>query len=198
MSDPRFELNRIPDNYQDFLSVKKNVGKTRNPFGDLAIYFAESLDYGLNQIGRAAENSMKKTIRESTTQWGTKRMTGVSGKWTFRPYGRSAGREETGWMYDSVDYDIVNNQNQHTVSFGWINWQEEYFLLQEYGFQGVQIMGGVTGDMPRFKKTSKTYSVKGMGSLEAAKRVVDRMAPSFEQGAWNEALRKLKAKGGTF
>lgn len=198
MSDPRFELNNLPGNYEDFLSIKYNVRGNRNPFGDLADYFTESIEYGLNQMGRAAENSMKKTIRESETQWGKKRMTGQSGKWSFRPYGRSTGREETGWMYDSVDYEVINNQNENVISFGWINWQEEYFALQEFGFQGIQIMGGVTGDMPRFKRTSKTYFVEGMGSLAKALRVVQRMAPSFSQGAWNEAVRKLNSRGGTF
>jgi hypothetical protein len=198
MSDPRTELNDLPGNYADFLSVKYNARGKHDPFGDLATYFAESFEYGLNQIGRAAENSMKKTIRESETQWGKKRMTGQSGKWSFKPYGRSTGREETGWMYDSVDYEITNNRNQNVVSFGWINWDEEYFAFQEFGFQGIQIMAGVTGDMPRFKRTSKTYPVEGMGSLAKALAVVRRMAPSFAQGVMNEAIRKLNSKNGTF
>jgi hypothetical protein len=163
---------------------------------DLGQLFSESLEYGLNQLGRAGRNSIQNTIEESVTQWGQKRMAGESAKWTFTPYGISEGRQDTGFMYDSVGYEVTNNANQHMVSFGWVNWYESYFEEQEKGFRGITIMGGVSGGYPRFKKTSKPYDVPGMGSLPIAESVVKRLIPSFVQGAWNEAKRNFNAQGG--
>ena len=179
---------------QDSFSV--TIEAYPGDLSDLGLLFAQSLEYGLNQLGRAGANSIQDTITESVTQWGEKRMAGEAAKWTFTPYGISEGRQDTGFMYDSVGYEVINNGNEHMVTFGWVNWFEPYFEEQENGFRGITIMGGVSGGYPRFKRTSKAYDVPGMGSLPIAKRLVDRLRPSFVQGAWNEAKRNFKAQGG--
>lgn len=196
----RSRLNEAPSGgYSDLLRVDfKDIAKARQMVGDLAVYFSESVEYGLNQLGKAGVNSQRRAIRDATTSWGQKRMRGEAKGISFAPYGRSAGREETGMMYDEVGYEWKNSPAYQSISVGW-SLAEDYFWWQEYGFQSkTRFRGATKGGAPIFGISKKTYFVEGAQSLAAASKTINRLIPSFMSGAWNEAVRKLSSRGGTF
>ena len=192
------EENLNKTNHGDLLSIDfPDLTKGRNAMGDLAQYFSESIEYGLQQLGRVGQNSVRKTIRASGTQWSKKRFAGFAKGISFPPYGRSDGREDTGLMYDEVNYQWKNAPGYQNLEIGWFL-AEDYFWWQEYGFTSKTYFRHANKGIPSFGQSKRQYKVKGMFSLSKAGKLIERLSPSFVSGAWNEATRKLASKGGTF
>lgn len=90
--------------------------------------FAENLDYaaeeGLDNIGKAAVSEAQKLVEVRGYP-----LTPYSRKRYLRGRGNSEGRNDTGNMKYSIEYEVAGDE----VTVGWINNQEEYFMYQEEG-----------------------------------------------------------------
>jgi len=196
MGDIRYSLNK--PNPGDLLTVDfDDISKGKNVMGDLAKYFEETWEYALKTLGTAGVNRVRKKIRASETQWGKKRMSGMAKGISFPPYGRSTGREDTGLMYDEVSYRWENSLGYQKLEIGWFL-AEDYFWWQEYGFISQTYFRHANRGIPSFGRSKRQYKVKGMQSLSEGYKLIKHLRPSWVSGVWNEAVRKLNNKGGTF
>ena len=57
--------------------------------------------------------------------------------------GLHAGRYDSGRMYDAVDYDVKLDEAGITLSWGWIDDLQTYFLYQEYGTEQIAAVGSL-------------------------------------------------------
>lgn len=91
---------------------------------ELKVDIEDAGEEGFENVGKAAVREIQKLIEirgDPLTPW--------SGIRYRRGRGNSPGRNDTGNMKESVNYEVVND----SVIFGWIYDQEDYFLYQEYG-----------------------------------------------------------------
>lgn len=114
--------------------------------GDLVKWFQGKLrnieDGSAKALEQAVEDG-KNTMKEMISQRGTGRVWSRPG-----PTGRdrsAPGRVDTGHMRDSVDsYFNVTSKGNAVGRFGWIKSREDYFGLQEGGFEhpsGITVEG---------------------------------------------------------
>lgn len=91
---------------------------------DLKVDIEDAGEKGFENVGKAAVREIQKLIEirgDPITPW--------SGIRYRRGQGNSPGRNDTGLMKESVDYEV----NSSELIFGWIYDQEDYFMYQEYG-----------------------------------------------------------------
>lgn len=165
-------------------------------------------DYFQNQIKAVVENlaksgvtETKKALRNAKTEWGKSRMAGNHYGVRFAPYGRSEGREDTGYMYDSLRSRVgQQGDSRWRGVWGWpahALHRAPYIRLQELGFKSAGSFDPVAtaaSGKARFKE-GKIKSIPGAFSLFASRDAVSRRTESAFSAAWNEARIQFKVAG---
>jgi hypothetical protein len=168
-----------------------------------AVYLQAQLAAATQSLVRGGVTSARKKLRNSTTDWGEARMSGSYFGVSFARYGRSAGREETGFMYDSLSSSIKiapYGKTQYMGTFGWDDEalrQAPYIVYQEQGFYSTGAFDPVAtaaSGTAKFKAGREKY-IEGAGSIPFARDQVIRRAPSVYSRALNLAIKKFKADG---
>lgn len=186
-----------------FISVSQNI-----EFKDLAQSIAGFAVYLQSQMAAATQNlvrggvtSARKQIRNAVTPWGNARMKGSYGDVSFQRYGRTAGREETGFMYDSLSSSITAKKSGKIVgTFGWDTSaldKAPYIVSQEMGFYSTGTFDRArtqASGIAKFKSGPRKY-IEGARSIPVAMDQVIRRAPSVYSRALNLAIKKFKADG---
>lgn len=102
-----------------------NYDKLDEKLGRFKYVVEDAAESGMASIGKAAVNEIRKLIElrgNPITPW--------SGVRYYRLHrGNSPGRNDTGYMKESVDYETFSDE----VIFGWVYDQEDYFMYQEEG-----------------------------------------------------------------
>ena len=127
---------------------------------ELKVDIDDAGEEGFNNIGKAAVREIQKLIEirgDPLTPW-----SGI--RYYQRGQGNSAGRNDTGRMKESVDYEV----NGSELIFGWIYDQENYFLYQEYG----------------------TARIAPMFALRDAATLANQIGPGLVAAAVSNAIRK--------
>jgi hypothetical protein len=164
--------------------------------------FEEQKNITFGNIAKSAVKEQRKALDEATTQWGYKRMKGVSGSSIFKPYGKSAGRNDTGQMMSDVGYEINTEFGTTSVDVGWIDGDPEgYYDKQENGFTPTTVFMGVRSGKPRFRKSrfpmEETQGAKSLTAVnEYLSKAIKNRGASGASAAWNEALRIYNGLGG--
>lgn len=186
-------------------TVKKIDGpEFKNRLGNLNDYFQEQLETVTQRLANAGANAGRKALREATTPWGNARMAGEYYGVRFRPFGRSAGRERTGYMYDSLSGWVEPTGSRlYNRWQGYFGWSPEvlrghgYIELQAQGFYSTGSFDPVATErsgIAKFKAGKEKF-VEGAYPLTPAFKLVNSIQESFYSGAWNEAVRKWNADG---
>jgi len=110
----------------DFSEFNKKIQK-------LPIAVDDGASSGMEYSGKAAANEMRRLIGIRGSFGSSKRYAGEYLAAGFGP-GNSAGRDNTGAMINSVDFNIINGKNGFRLQVGYLNGAEKYFKAQEYGF----------------------------------------------------------------
>lgn len=190
--------------------IKKNIP---GPFFISKVKAFEA--YFQNEILNVTENLAKsgvtvarQAIRNAKTEWGKSRLSGNHFGVRFAPYGRTEGREDTGFMYDSLSYDVelTGAKNVWNGVFGWPTAAIErtkrkdgisYIEKQENGFYSTRkfdpVATAATG-RAQFKKGAPKW-VPGARSLPQGAESIRKRAASAYSAAWNEATRKWYSDG---
>lgn len=93
-------------------------------FDKLGGYLEEASDEGLENIGKASVRKAQQLVEVRGYP-----LTPYSRKRYLRGRGNTEGRNDTGNMKYSIEYEV----NGDEVEVGWIKNQEEYFMYQEEG-----------------------------------------------------------------
>lgn len=191
---------------------KRSGPRLKQRLESFAGYFQAQLDVVLQRLANAGRNSSRKALQKATTPWGFARMEGDYGGVRFKPYGRSAGREDTGFMMDSLSgglkdappsFGSVTKSQPGTDKQAFFGWSREtissnpYIALQENGFYSNGSFDPertAQDGVARFKAGTRKY-IEGAESLDAGLQSVNQIAESFFSGAWNEAVRIWNADG---
>tara|TARA_B110000483_G_C18163005_1_gene530075 strand:+ start:264 stop:1016 length:753 start_codon:yes stop_codon:yes gene_type:complete len=168
-----------------------------------AVYLEAQIAVATLSLARGGVTSARKKIRDSTTEWGHSRMAGSHFGVSFARYGRSAGREETGFMYDSLSSSIDVSGSGRKEMMGTFGWDSEtltkapYIILQEQGFYSTGSFDPIrtaASGIAKFKSGREKY-IEGAGSIPYARDKVIRRAPSLYSRALNMATKRFKADG---
>ena len=162
------------------------------------------------QIKNVTENLVKsgvtkarEKLRSSVTDWGQARMAGSYFGVSFARYGRTAGREETGFMYDSLSSSVQLAPSGKTMWRGRFGWDDQalnkapYIPYQEQGFYSTGAFDPVrtaASGVAKFKEGPEKW-IEGAGSIPFARRSIERRAPAAYSAALNEAIKQFKANG---
>lgn len=154
-------------------------------------------------LARAGVTFARKKLRNSTTDWGEARMAGKYFGVSFARYGRTAGREETGFMYDSLSASIRLAPSGKTMWRGTFGWDDEalrkapYIPFQEQGFYSTGAFDPIAtaaSGVAKFQSGREKW-VEGARSITYARKAVEKLAPSAYSAALNEAIKQFKAGG---
>jgi hypothetical protein len=173
-------------------------------FEGLRDYFEQQLVAVTQNLAQSGANIGKKTLEQAETPWGRARMAGDYGGVRFKPYGRSAGRNDTGFMMDSLSAwpGKINKGGRVSVT-GYFGWPPEilnsnpYILLQASGFNSKTVFDPqrtAASGIASFKSGSGRY-VRGSFPLRDAGPSIRNRAQSAYSAAWNEAKKLWKADG---
>lgn len=198
--DALSELNAIPFPFY------------KNKIEDFEKILQEQFLEVTRNLAKSGVTVAQRTLREATTEWGKARMRGEAYGVRFAPYGRSAGREKTGFMYDSLSWDVEltggGSKNQWRGIYGWpvsaIQQSltpdgQSYIKLQEKGFYNTgkfDPAATAASGRAKFKEGAARWT-RGAGSLDAAARSIANRSASAWSAAWNEAARQWYASGNT-
>lgn len=105
-------VNGSPQQLTAQLSHKKKV-------------FYDEAEEIVTQTADEAAELQRMFLDRATTPWGETRF--ASGR------GRSAGRNDTGEMIDSIEVEISRTKTSLTGAWGWPKGYEKYFQIQEWG-----------------------------------------------------------------
>lgn len=156
--------------------------------------FQEEKQNAMEVLARGAVTAWRNALDKATTQWGFKRMAGRSGNSVFAPYGRSAGRNDSGQMMDDLGYSVNVNGGNASVTVGWVENYEDYYGRQEEGFTSNTIFKGARNNSPRFGKSKIKMKIDGAHGMDYAYASFRKRKASFMSGAWNAALSRYKGK----
>jgi hypothetical protein len=93
-------------------------------FDQLGVYIDDAAEEGLDNVGKASVRKAQELVEIRGYP-----LTPYSRKRYLRGRGNSEGRNDTGNMKYSIDYEV----NGDEVTVGWIDNEEEYFIYQEEG-----------------------------------------------------------------
>ena len=188
-----------------FIEVTQNV-----QFNDLAqsvagfaVYLQAQIQAATQSLVRGGVTSTRKKLRSSTTDWGKSRMAGSHYGVSFQPFGRSSGREETGFMYDSLSSSVEIAKSGKTMFMGTFGWDDSalrkapYIPYQEQGFYSTGSFDPVrtkASGIAKFKE-GPTKWIEGARSIPYGTDQIIRRAPSLYSRAINIAIKKFKADG---
>lgn len=154
-------------------------------------------------LAKSGVTKAREKIRSSVTDWGKSRMSGNHYGVRFAPYGRSSGREETGFMYDSLSSSVELAPSGKTMWRGRFGWddaalrQAPYIPYQEQGFYSTGAFDPVrtaASGIAKFKEGPEKW-IEGAGSIPYGRRSIEKRAPAAYSAALNEAIRQFEANG---
>lgn len=168
-------------------------------------YFQASLYNVTENLAKSGVTVARRTLRGAKTEWGKSRMAGNHFGVRFASYGRSEGREDSGFMYDSLDYSVERQggDNIWKGSFGWDSntvQKAPYIEKQENGFMSAMRFDPVAtskSGIAKFKE-GRTKWIPGAKSLPAARESVRKRTQAAYSAAWNEAAKLWNSSGGSF
>jgi hypothetical protein len=191
----------LPNNY--------SVTVEKPDFGSRLLEFnaiwEEELDFAIENLAKAGKRRAAETLDKTGTpavgsggEWGKARMSGQRWGVKFRPYGNSAGRNDTGNMINSLGWDIVSTGKRKKARFGWVDRFEDYFLYQEKGFTPRSMFDpratAASGEA-QFRSRSQMRKVPGAESLQAGLKLVSSLQDSFFTQAWNRSKENWERAG---
>jgi len=172
-----------------------------NKLKNFEAYFQAQVFAVTENLAKSGENITKKTIREAKTQWGVSRMSGNHYGVKFQAYGRSAGREDSGHMYDSVSSETTIRNGVAVGTYGWQpSVYEPYFAMQAFGFESTgRFSPGATraSGQAKFSEDNEPVFIPGFGfgsQVGAGPSIRKRMKSAYS-AAWNEAVRQYEKNG---
>jgi len=173
-------------------------------FEGLRDYFEQQLVAVTQNLAQSGANIGKKALEQAETPWGRARMAGDYGGTRFKPYGRSAGRNDTGFMMDSLSaWPGKISRGGRVEVQGYFGWPPEilnsnpYILFQAQGFRSNTVFDPqrtAASGIARFKEGNGRF-VPGAYPLRGAAPSIKRRAQSAYSAAWNEAKKLWKADG---
>lgn len=162
------------------------------------------------QIKNVTENLVKsgvtkarEKLRSSVTGWGQGRMAGNYFGVSFARFGRTAGREETGFMYDSLSWSVNLAPSGKTMWRGTFGWDDAalnkapYIPYQEQGFYSTGVFdpaATAASGIAKFTSGREKW-IEGAGSIPFARRSIERRAAAAYSAARNEAIKLFNAGG---
>ena len=155
-------------------------------------------------LAQSGANIAKEALERAETPWGRARIAGQYGDVRFKPYGRSAGRNETGFMIDSLSaWQGKISKGARTRVEAYFGWTPEiinsnpYILFQAQGFRSNTVFDPqrtrATG-IAKFKKGNGRL-VPGALPLRGAGPSIKKRVQSAYSAAWNEAVKIWRADG---
>lgn len=181
--------------------------KLTAPFENLEVYFLQQLRNVTENLVKSGVPIAQKALREARTKrgWGESRMAGNRFGVSFAPFGRSAGREETGFMYDSLSWNVVRERGDSDGksirgSFGWspdVLRQAPYITFQVQGFYSTGAFDPVAtkkAGQARFTAGRQKF-VEGAFPLTPARKNIEKRVQAAYSAAWNEAKKQWKSNG---
>lgn len=87
--------------------------------------FYDQAEQIVSETAEEAAELQRMFLDRATTQWGEKRF--AAGR------GRSAGRNDTGDMIDSIETEVTETRTSATGAWGWPKGYERYYQIQEWG-----------------------------------------------------------------
>ena len=171
-------------------------------------YFQNELFNVTENLAKSGVTVARRAIREAKTEWGKSRMSGNHFGVRFAPYGRGEGREDTGFMYDSLSYDVelTGAKNVWNGVFGWPvsaiertkkGGEKSYIEMQENGFFGsgkFDPIATAASGRAKFREGAPKW-IPGAKSLPQAAESIRKRAQAAYSAAWNEATRKWYSDG---
>jgi hypothetical protein len=185
-----------------FVSVSQNIqfSDIERSLEGFRVYLQAQIKNATENLAKSGVTKAREKVRSSTTDWGRARMSGSYFGVSFGAYGRSAGREDTGTMYDELSWSINSSTGGWEGTFGWdaaALSRAPYIPLQEQGFYS-------TGTFDKFRteasgvakfKKGPTKFIEGAQSIPFATESVARRAASNYSGARNAAIKLWRADG---
>ena len=164
-------------------------------------YFQNQIKAVVKNLATSGVTETRKALRNAKTEWGKSRMSGNHYGVRFAPYGRSEGRENTGYMYDSLDSRIIPSGDTWKGIWGWSRHAEQrapYILGQEIGFWSTgsfdPVATAATGKA-QFKDGRRRW-IEGAGSLFKSRDAVSRRTQAAFSAAWKQARIDFYQAGG--
>lgn len=136
---------------------------------------------GIDNATKGALRAARRKIETSGTYGSAKRKAGAY--LPFKGPGISGeGRIDTGEMFYSLDSEIDIVGTRVTGRVGWLDNFEEYFLLQEEGFDYVKTSFPISG---------KDHYVQGMFAIRDAQTLLDKTAPGLVASAVKKNIKRV-------
>lgn len=188
-----------------FISVSQDIQFDR--LGKQIEGFSEFLQSQIKNItenlAKSGVTKAREKVRSSVTGWGQGRMAGSYFGVSFARYGRSEGREETGFMYDSLSWRMKSsgsNSKKWRATFGWDDAalsKAPYIIYQEMGFYSTGVFDPIrtaASGIAKFTSGREKF-IEGAASIPFARRSIEKRAPAAYSAALNEAIKQFKANG---
>jgi hypothetical protein len=198
--------------FVDYEVIKKQIPGPlyKNKIKAFEKYFQEQLLNVTENLAKSGVTVAQEGLREAKTEWGKSRMIGNHYGVRFAPFGRSEGRERTGFMYDSLSWDVQlkNGKNNWRGLFGWPQsaiTQAPYIIGQENGFYSAGKFDPVAtakSGIAKFREGKEKW-IPGAKSLPKAAESIRKRAQAAYSAAWNQARKNwfsdnMKANPGTY
>ena len=182
---------------------KPVMKKLSDKFSSLENYFQTQVQAVTQNLATSGVNITRKVIRESKTQWGASRIAGEHFGVRFAPYGRTDGREDTGFMYDSVSSSVVSSRGRTVGTYGWspsVIASNPYILFQAFGFfSTTRFDPAATAATGRAKFSDgnppKFIQGFGFGPRTGAGLSIEKRLQSAYSAAWNESVKQFNSGG---
>jgi hypothetical protein len=172
-------------------------------FQNLNKYFQEQVHNVTENLAKSAVPIAQNAIRNAKTEWGKSRMAGNHYGVRFAPYGRSEGREETGFMHDSLSWSVEKSKSGKNMWEGRFGWTQDvlnqapYIQFQAQGFYSTGAFDPVAtaaSGRARFKSGPEKF-IEGALPLTPARKSIEKRIASAYSAAWNEAVRQWNSDG---
>jgi hypothetical protein len=192
--------------YVGFGSVVKEISgpDVKVRFEGLRDYFEAQLAIVSRNLAQSGANIGKENLRKAETDWGAARMAGNYGGVRFKPYGRSAGREDTGFMMNSLSAWVGEfGRGARTSVNSYFGWTPDvlnanpYIVFQATGYRSKTVFDPqrtAASGIAKFKEGSGRL-VRGADPLSGAISSIKNRAQSAYSAAWNEAVKIWEADG---
>lgn len=173
-------------------------------FEGLREYFEVQLAVVTQRLAQSGANIGKESLEKAVTPWGEARMSGEYYGVRFRRYGNTSGRNETGFMKNSLtawlDKPSKGKRVEYQGYFGWpseVIMENPYILYQAQGFRSLTVFDpAATKATGRAKfKSGNGRFVQGAYPLRGAEPSIKKRAQSAYSAAWNEAKKLWEADG---
>jgi len=157
----------------DFSRYEKKIEKSLD-------FIREASEQGMEDATKGAIREGRRAIELRGTYGSAKRFAGLYGK--FAGPGISNGRVDTGEMLYSLDREVDVSGNTVRGRVGWLDNFQEYFELQEEGFDYVQNEYPISG---------KDHRVEGMFIFRDMQTLLSKTAPGLIGSEISKRVKKI-------